>query len=161
MTDSVQDNTANEGFEPITTQEQLDQIMRARIKREREKYAGFDDFKAKAEKYDELQADFDAQLEKERADKEAIEAELQAYKAKEARSELVRKVAEATGLAPEMVGILRGETEDELMEAAAVVASTKPKSLPYIPSDIGQAGGQAKQSNRDLFAEYMQGKFKN
>ena len=41
-------------FEAITTQEQLDGVIKDRLEREREKFAGFEDYKKKAGEYDEL-----------------------------------------------------------------------------------------------------------
>lgn len=41
-------------FEAITTQEQLEGVIKDRLEREREKFTGFEDYKKKAEKYDEL-----------------------------------------------------------------------------------------------------------
>ena len=47
-------------FQPITSQEQLDGILKGRLAREREKvaskYADYDDLKAKAAKFDEAEA---------------------------------------------------------------------------------------------------------
>ena len=47
-------------FQPITSQEQLDGILKSRLAREREKvaskYADYDDLKAKAAKFDEAEA---------------------------------------------------------------------------------------------------------
>ena len=47
-------------FEPITSQEQLDGILKGRLAREREqaaaKYADYDELKAKAAKFDEAEA---------------------------------------------------------------------------------------------------------
>ena len=42
-------------FTPITSQEELDRIIMARINRERAKYADYGFLKAKAERYDELE----------------------------------------------------------------------------------------------------------
>ena len=41
-------------FEAITTQEQLNDVIKDRLEREREKFAGFEDYKKKAGEYDEL-----------------------------------------------------------------------------------------------------------
>lgn len=41
-------------FEAITTQEQLEGVIKDRLEREREKFAGFEDYKKKAGEYDEL-----------------------------------------------------------------------------------------------------------
>ena len=39
-------------FEAITTQEQLEGVIKDRLEREREKFAGFEDYKKKAGEYD-------------------------------------------------------------------------------------------------------------
>ena len=41
-------------FEPITTQEQLDKVIGDRIAGVKAKYEGFDDYKKKAEDYQEV-----------------------------------------------------------------------------------------------------------
>ena len=41
-------------FEAITTQEQLDAVIKDRLEREREKFSGYEDYKKKAGDYDEL-----------------------------------------------------------------------------------------------------------
>ncbi len=41
-------------FEAITTQEQLEGVIKDRLEREREKFTGFEDYKKKAGEYDEL-----------------------------------------------------------------------------------------------------------
>ena len=51
------------GFEPITSQAQLDEIIKARITRERAKYAGYEEFKAKAGEFDKYKATTGAELE--------------------------------------------------------------------------------------------------
>lgn len=48
--DQVVDKTAE--FQPITSQEELDKALGARLARERAKFEGFDDFKKKAAEYD-------------------------------------------------------------------------------------------------------------
>jgi len=42
-------------FQPITSQDALDKIIGQRIDRVKKQYAGFDELKAKAEKFDEFQ----------------------------------------------------------------------------------------------------------
>lgn len=50
------ENTAGgDGFKPITSQEDLDKLIGSRVARERAKYEGFDELKAKAEQFDKLQ----------------------------------------------------------------------------------------------------------
>ena len=56
--------------EPVTTQEQLDKIVKDRLEREREKvrseFSDYDDLKAKAEKLDELEKSGSEELKKAR-----------------------------------------------------------------------------------------------
>jgi hypothetical protein len=39
---------------PITTQDELDRVLRDRLTRERQKYQGYDEYREKAERYDEI-----------------------------------------------------------------------------------------------------------
>lgn len=52
--------TAGDGFRPITTQDEFNQAVSERIKRERAKYADYDDIKAKAARVDEVEASVQA-----------------------------------------------------------------------------------------------------
>lgn len=65
MSDST--NTANAGeqnegkqFEPISTQDELDRIVTARVARERAKFQDYDALKEKAEKYDSAVSELSA-----------------------------------------------------------------------------------------------------
>lgn len=78
------------GFEPIASQEALDKIIQARLARERSRYADYDELKARAAKYDEVEEASKSEIQKaiERAEK--AEKELQA---KAAESERLRVIA--------------------------------------------------------------------
>ena len=52
MEEQIKD-TQNQGAEKTFTQSELDQIIGERLRREREKYADYDELKGKAEKYDQ------------------------------------------------------------------------------------------------------------
>ena len=52
------------GFQPITSQEQLDRVLGERLGRERSKYADYDELKGKAAKFDELDAASKSDLER-------------------------------------------------------------------------------------------------
>ena len=122
-------------FEPITTQEQFDAAISERIRRERDKFAGFDEYKSKAESADALQK----QLEKLNADLEKARNELASAnqkigdlptqlneattRAKMAeRTNLQYKIAHETGLPFELAGKLSGDTEDEMRNDAQNMA---------------------------------------
>ena len=62
----------------------------------------------------------------------ALEAENQKLKAEKARSEAVKEVAKATGIAETVIAYMQGETVDELMQAATAVKSSL-KVYPVVP----------------------------
>ena len=127
------------------TQAELDQIVTDRLARERKKYEGFDELKAKASKLDELEAANKTELEKatrraEEADQKRLEAETR-LAAKELET-AKREALEKAGLAPSLWSRVLGTTPEEISadvaELAKVVAkapvkigdSTNPKPLP-------------------------------
>lgn len=136
-------------FEPITSQEQLDGILKGRLAREREKVRGqfsdYDDLKAKAAKFDEAEAAQTSDLEKAKREVE----ELKAAAAKRDEADRVRdlkaKVSKATGVPAELIS---GSDEESMTAFAKSVAefARKPsapalresgKSAPTKPEDSG------------------------
>lgn len=122
-------------FKEIKTQEEFDAAIGARLERERnsleKKYAGFDDFKAKAEKYDALLE------EKSKQDKvlEGLNKDLEEYKERiktvdelAARAESAEKgllkarVANECKLPFELASRITGDTEDDMRKDAELLA---------------------------------------
>lgn len=68
-----------DAFKPITSQEDLNRIIADRISRERSKFTDYEDLKAKAVKFDELDAANKSEIEK--ANEKAAAAEKAAEKA--------------------------------------------------------------------------------
>lgn len=90
------------------SQEELNRIIEQRLARERAKYAGFDDYKAKAEKHDALEAELASETDKQvRAAREEERAKL----AGEFAPRLVREAFKA-----EAKGVLTKEQLDGLLE---------------------------------------------
>jgi hypothetical protein len=90
------------GGEPKTfTQEQIDKIVKDRLERQRQQFAGFDDLKKKAEEWDKLQEEQKSELEK--ANERAVKAEETASTATQRanatliRAEIISKAATAAG----------------------------------------------------------------
>lgn len=104
--------TDSEGnFKPITSQEEFNKALDARLNRERAKYAGYDDLKAKAAEFDKLQEASKSEAQKlqeraEAAERRALEAETRSM-----RSEIAREKGVPASS-------LRGSTREE-MEASA------------------------------------------
>ena len=109
-------------FKTIETQEQLDEILRDRLKREREttrkEFEGFLSPSAAAEKYkgylspEDVEAKFKDHLSPEEATK--LRAKIKGYETDSVKT----RIAHETGLSYEAVQFLRGEDEDSIRKSA-------------------------------------------
>lgn len=128
-TTETQPQPEGKQFEPITSQEDLDRILGQRLAREKARYADYDDLKAKADQFTELENANKTELQKatERAEQLAKEnATLQA-------TALRASVAAAKGV-PE--NLLSGGTREEIEAAADALLAfrgTKP-TAPVVPA---------------------------
>lgn len=95
-------------FKAPASQEELDQIITARLTRERSKYADYDTWKAKGEQWDALEAES-------RTDSERRERELREEAFQEAMGVAVPKAVKAAFKA-EAKGVLTKEQIDSLLE---------------------------------------------
>ena len=69
--------TVNDGGQEKTfTQAELDKIVQERVGRERAKYEGFEDLKAKAEKFDALEEEKKSELQKAQEKTAELEAQI-------------------------------------------------------------------------------------
>ena len=110
------------------SQEDVDRIVADRLARERKKFEGYEDYKAKAEALDGITAERDELAEK-----------VTEYKERDAHAALVAEVAESKGVPASM---LRGSTKDELeAHADALLPHLRP-TVPRIPG----AGVQPEQT---------------
>lgn len=97
--------------EPITTQEQLDKVLKDRLARERAKYGGYDDLKAKAARLDTLEA------EKQTADEKTATAikDLQEQLSKTQRESARRQIAADHKLTdPDDIAAVINSTDDDV-----------------------------------------------
>lgn len=125
-------------FTPITTQEDLDKVIGARLARERDKYADYDDLKAAASKL---------------ADAEARLAQIDAQAALD---KIRNDVAKEAGVPADL---LRGSTKDELTtHASALAAALKAQpSVPVIPTQGATPSVSEADSARRAFAQELFG----
>ena len=129
-----------QGFKAPASQEELDRIIQKRLDRERARYEGFDEIKQRAERAAELEAVADD-----------LRKRVEAFESKEARSALVRKVADDNGVDRELLAEMRGDSEEELTAQAKRLAERLKPVAPVIP-------GQAKSPEnapRDESHEFM------
>jgi uncharacterized protein (DUF3084 family) len=147
--------TGNDTFTPITSQEQLNQAIGARLERERAKFGDYDDLRAKAAKLDEIEQANKTELEKAQEAANAATAERD-----QARAEALRlKVAVKHGIAAEDAELfLTGQDEQTLEAQAARLASRvadRKKNGAVVPgegSGAGKPAGDLQAFTRQLFA---------
>ena len=133
------------------SQDELNAIVKDRLDRERAKYAGFDDFKAKAEKYDQMEEANKTELQRATERAEKLESELNALKTAEAIRTIKDKVAQETGVP---ASLLTGQTEDECKEQAqSILAFAKPSEYPRL-NDGGEIQNKPSGSTRQSFADW-------
>jgi hypothetical protein len=126
-------------FKAPASQEELNAIVEKRLARERAKYSNFDEIKAKAEKFDEVEESKKSDLDK--LTGKLTKAEERALKAE--RALLVSEVAREKGVP---VALLTGSTKEELEAAAdALIAFRGDKTEEEPPAGptstaLGDAG---------------------
>lgn len=101
------DDDAGKATEKTFTQADVDRLIRERLAREREKYADYEDLKAKAAAADKGTSQLDK-----------IQEQLTAMQARAEKAEaatLRRDVADELGLTARQAGRLRGGTREELL----------------------------------------------
>lgn len=142
------------------TQAELNTIIKDRLAKETQKYAGHDDLAKKAAEYDKL-----VESQKTEAQKQADAlAELKAKNAQLESDALRRSVADAKGLpgglAKNLVGSTQAELEasaDELLAAIGTKKDEAAKSVtPHVSTQGKQPNGAA-GGNAERFAEFLSG----
>lgn len=141
----------NGGQEKTFTQAELDKIVQERVGRERAKFEGFEDFKAKAEKFDELEEAQKSELQKAVERAELAESKLKKVEHDNEITAMRVKVASEKGVPVEL---LNGETEEACSnQADNILNFAKSSGYPSI-KDGGEVGKTGKASTRDMFNEW-------
>ena len=140
----------SEEFTPIETQEAFDAAIKARIERARakeaERFADYDDLKAKAARLDEIEAAGKSELDAANERIKELEADKKARDEADAERALREKVAEATGVP---ASLLKGGSEEELTASAKAISAFVERSAPGYPKDKGGSGGNSGAVTRD------------
>lgn len=116
--EQVEQTTVDEGqaFKAPESQDELDRIIQKRLDRERSRFADYDDLKSKAEKA--------AELESVAAD---LRKRVESFESRDARSDLVKKVATDNGVDADLLAEMRGDSEEDLTaQAKRLVDRLKP-----------------------------------
>lgn len=144
-------DTANAGDTTDTstatfTQDDVNRIVQERLVREREKFQGFDDYKAAAERLEAVEAE-----------KAQLAEQVATFKAEQERAALVADVANAAEVPADA---LRGTTREELEAHAEVLKSLLKPTGPVIPGQETHPSSVAADPMRE-FARGLFEKAKN
>lgn len=151
MSDEIKEEVKEEvkEFNPITSQEQFDKAIGARLYEERQKYEGFNEYKDKAEKYEEAISKLNAKD----AEIESLNKELDAFHMKAKLSEIKEQVSKEFGVP---TNLLKGSNEEEIkLHAESLKEFISKNAAPVIKTDGFYAGdkvrGEAAEAAHNLF----------
>lgn len=144
--------TGDEGFKPITTQEEFDKVaagIRYTEKAKYAKYADYDDLKAKADELDTLKTQGQTELQKAEARASKAESDLKAFRDREKLEAWKQEVSEATGI---KASLLMGTTKEEIEQHAKAIKEAYEPAAPVVGSD-GRKPATPGKTGKDAFAE--------
>ena len=151
-----QENTDKNPETSTFTQEQVDAIVADRLKRERAKYADYDDLKAKATKFDEMEEAEKTELQKATEKADALQAQLDQITKSNKVRDLRMKVSKETGVPYDL---LSGEDEESCKtQAEAILKFANPNGYPKV-KDSGEPSHVSGKKTRDLFKDWMNENF--
>lgn len=153
-----QENNNTNGTETKTfTQADLDRIVQERVNRERAKYEGFEELKAKAQKFDEQEEANKTELQKAQERATELEEKLKKREHEDSIREMKKKVADEMKIPADL---LTGETEEACMEQAkAIMSFATSQGYPSV-KDGGESNPSTKKTARESFKEWADQNFK-
>lgn len=118
-------SSSNDEFKPITSQEDLDRLIGARINKVKSQYADYDDVKTKAKEFDKAQEASKSELQKERETREAAEKERDQLRVAHVRAEVGLAKGLTASQAKRLVGATKEELEADADELLADLGGSK------------------------------------
>lgn len=156
MSETVnQEATTTTAVEPerTFTQKELDSIVQERLQRERNKYADYEAYKEKAEKYDAAEEAQKSELQKANERATALEKELNALKKAGEVRDIRSRVAEKTGVP---VSLLTADTEEACAEQAKGILEFRAQQSGYpTVNDAGEVTRKGTVSPQNSFSEWF------
>ena len=138
-------------FTPITSQEEFDERIKARIARVKATPpADYDELKAKAAKLDELEEASKSELQKATERAEALQKELDGIKAAQARRELVATIAKETGADADLLAAMGGDGEDAIRANAKLIMDKLAAVPGYRPDPHDNGSPTLPPSKREI-----------
>lgn len=151
---TTQENNA-EGQNRTFTQEEVNAIVGKRLAEEKNKFADYDNLKAKASKFDEMEEANKSELQKATERANSLEAELNGLKKAEEVRLMRENVAKETGIPS---NLLTGATEEECKaQAEAIKAYAQPSGYPKVKDggEIQKPTGTAQQQFADFMSQIL------
>lgn len=144
-----------ENQERTFTQAELDEILKARLGKERAKYADYETLQQKASKFDEMEEASKTELQKATEKAEALERELKELKSAAEVRGIRDAVSNETGVP---ASLLTGNTEEECKAQAEAIIAFKSQNAIGYPSvkDGGEVQNTThKKTAQDQFADWF------
>ena len=112
--EELENVTQNESAEQerTFTQAEMDAIISDRLKRERAKYADYNELAQKAKAYDEAEEANKSELQKAVEERDKLQAKLEKLEEERARAEAVAKAAAENGVDAELLSRMSGDVEE-------------------------------------------------
>ena len=144
--------------EKTFTQAEMDAIISDRLKRERAKYADYDEMKAKAAKFDETEEANKSELQKAVEERDALKAQVDKLNEEKAHADAVAKAAAEHGVDAVLLARMSGDVE----ENAAILKEKMGNAPKYgNVADGGEVKAPAdKKTNGEVFADTIKDMFK-
>ena len=138
----------------VFTQDEVNDIVKDRLTRERTKYADYDELKRKADEFDKIEEESKTELEKATEKANALQKELDGLKKAEAVRLIREEVATESGIP---VHLLTAETKEDCeAQAKAILTFAKPDNGYPNVKDGGEVTKSPTGSTEEQFAEWWQ-----
>ena len=148
----VKTQETQQAEERTFTQAELNAIIQKRIGEVSAKYENFEELKAKAQKFDEIEEQNKSELQKANERADALQQELDAMKTAESVRKIREEVANEVGIP---VTLLNGTTKEECeAQAKGILSFAKPNSYPSV-RDAGEVRNTSPGQTRDQFANWF------
>ncbi|WP_052961363.1 MULTISPECIES: hypothetical protein [unclassified Leucobacter] len=146
-------------FEAITSQEEFDKRIQSRIARERGKFPDYDELKAKAEKFDQIEDEKKTDTQRTNDRIAELERENAGFKAAQMRADVAREKSDPEKGIHVPAELLTGSTREELEASADALIQFKGESAGRQRTVIPGEGTRptANQSTAEQFANWTAG----
>ena len=139
--------------EKTFTQAELNAIVQKRLGEEKARYENYEELKAKAQKFDQIEEESKTELQKATERAEALQKELDILKHADSVREIRNKVATETGVP---ASLLNADDEEGCkVQAKAILEFAKPQGYPVV-KDSGEVRKTSGGATRDQFKDWLE-----